>query len=83
MSANGKTAEQIDLAQHMENRRKIPHEKLLPHAGQHVAFSADGARIVASGADYESLAARLRTLGIDGSEVVWSYVPGPDEDTWL
>jgi Family of unknown function (DUF5678) len=83
MSKNGKALEQIDLARHMENRRQISQEKLLPYAGQHVAFSADGTHVVAAGADYEALAARLRDLGIDGGEVVWSYVPGPDEDTWL
>ncbi len=83
MSADSRPQQRIDLVRHMENRRLIPVEDFRIYAGQHVAYSADGTRIIAVGIDYESLASSLRDMGIDGGDVVWSYIPGLNEDTWL
>jgi hypothetical protein len=80
---NNRPKQGIDLALFQENWRKIPSEQLLPYAGQYVAFSADGTRVVAWGPDYDAVEAQLNSLGLDGSEVVWDRIPGLDEDTWL
>ena len=73
----------IDVVRFDLNRRQIPWEQLAPYAGQHVAFSADGTRVVASASEREALEKRLDELGIDSSEVVWSYIPALDEESWL
>src|SRR5438105_3206161 len=82
-AGNNQPAFKIDFARFDENRRKIPHAQLLPYAGQQVAFSADGTRVVAHGADHQALEGQLQALGLDSSEVVWSYIPALDEETWL
>jgi len=46
--------------------------------GEHVAFSADGTRIVAHGTDMDVMFAELQQRGIDISEVVWSFIPKED-----
>jgi hypothetical protein len=69
-----------DGAAFIDNRNRIPAEEQLRHAGRRVAYSLDGTRIVASGRDDEELAAALRVAGIDPSRVVWSYIPGDNED---
>jgi hypothetical protein len=76
-------APKIDTVLYERNRSRIPPETLEPYAGEHVAFSADGTRVIAHGPDYESVEAELRSLGLDTSEVVWERVPGPGEETWL
>ena len=60
-----------------ENRSKVPPEQLLPYAGQHVAWSANGTTIVASGSDIPSLERNLVALGIDPTEVVFGYIDPP------
>ena len=58
-------------------------EELAPYAGQHVAFNDEGTRVVAHGEDDEAVYSMLAKLGIEPSAVVFSYIPGPGEDTWL
>ena len=83
MDKNGKAIEEIDVVRYMANRAKIPPEVLEPYAGQWVAFSGDGTRVVASGPDREAAEANLEALGIDRCTVGWARLPGPDEETWL
>jgi hypothetical protein len=66
-----------------ENRTKIPPEDLVPYAGQWVAWTPDGTRIVAHGEDMLTVAAQMRAAGLDPSDVVWEAIPGPDEDCFL
>ncbi len=80
MNANGERLEPPDLRYYEENRSKFPLDELTKYAGKHVAFSPDGTRIVASGATEEELEAALQTAGIHFSQVVFSYVDGPDVD---
>jgi hypothetical protein len=61
-----------------ENRRNFPPEQLLPYAGQHIAWSWDGSRILASDPDAEVLEQKLVEAGHDPQRVVFSYVPPPD-----
>jgi len=78
MTSNGERLEPPDLSHYEENRSKFPLEELAKYAGKHIAFSPDGTRIVASGATEEDLEAALQAAGIPVSQVVWSYVDGPD-----
>lgn len=55
-------------------------DELAKYWGKHVAFSPDGTRIVASGATEEELEAALQAAGIHFSQVVFSYIDGPDVD---
>jgi hypothetical protein len=80
MTANSERLEPPDLSHYEENRRKFPLEELARYAGKHIAFSPDGTRIVASGATEEELEVALQAAGIHFSQVVWSYVDGPDVD---
>lgn len=80
MRAESEKLEPPDLSHYEENRCKFPLEELAKYAGKHVAFSPDGTRIVASGATEEELEGALRAAGIHFSQVVWSYVDGPDMD---
>jgi hypothetical protein len=74
----------IDFGLHMRNRDKhFSPQDLLKYAGQEVAFSADGTRIVIHGEhgeDWETLWNRLIDQGINPCGVVWSYIPRLDEE---
>lgn len=83
MPDNDRTNHTIDLNEFIQNREKVPFEALLPFAGQHVAFSADGTRVMAHGPDHAAVFLQLEKLGISSSNVVFDYIPGPEEDTWL
>jgi hypothetical protein len=73
----------IDSKRYNENRNRFSLEQLEPYAGQYVAFNAEGTRILAHGEDHPAVEAMLRASGIDPETVVFSRIPGVDEDTWL
>jgi hypothetical protein len=56
------------------NRPKFPEEELLKYAGQHVAFSWDGTRILAADPDEKTLFDKVLAAGLDLSRVVFEYV---------
>ena len=66
-----------------ENQNRFPREELLQYAGQHIAWSWDGARVVASDPDRAALDEKLRAAGIDPGRVVHDYVDDPDADSQL
>jgi hypothetical protein len=68
----------IDLDQYIDNHVKILPKISLQYAGQHVAWSLDGLRIVAGAADEDQLLQQLREAGIGLDQVVLSYIPDPD-----
>jgi hypothetical protein len=73
-----------DTRFYAENRKKFfPAEALAQYAGQEVAFSADGTRIVAHGEDFLTLWNQLEAAGVNPSTLVWSSIPPLDEDTQL
>jgi glucose/arabinose dehydrogenase len=78
MNANGERWEPPDLRNYEENRRKFPLDELAKHWGKHVAFSADGTRIVASGDSFDAVLDQLQAAGIHFSQVVHSYIDSPD-----
>jgi hypothetical protein len=61
-----------------KNRSAFPAEELWKYAGQHVAWSWDGTRILAAAADDDQLDQKLVELGIDPQRVVFSFVHDPN-----
>jgi hypothetical protein len=80
MSSNGHWPGSPDLSKYHQNRRKFPLEELAKYAGQHVAFSPDGTRILASGADLDELDNKLTAAGIPISQVVHAFIDPLDGD---
>jgi Family of unknown function (DUF5678) len=78
MQTNSQPPEPPDLRYFDENRSRFPPEQLLPYAGQHVAWSPDGSRILASGEDMDEVEKKLRAAGIHPSQVVFEYIGPPD-----
>jgi hypothetical protein len=83
MNTNHTSKTPPDTRSYSMNRKKFPAEELARYAGQWLAWSPDGTRILAHGQDQETVEAQLRATGIDPSEVVWSSMPRLDEDTIL
>ncbi len=65
------------------NRARFPRADLAAHQGEWIAFSADGTRIIAGAATLEALETKLEGLGVDGQDVVFESVGGPDDDIYL
>jgi len=57
-----------------ENQEKIAWEVLEPYRGQHIAWSWDGSKILASAPDRETLQTKLLALGYDPQRVVHDFV---------
>jgi hypothetical protein len=68
-----------DVAFFSENRSKFPPEELARFSGQYVAWSPDGTRILASGADADAVENKLIAAGINLSAVVLGFVDPLDE----
>ncbi len=62
-----------------ENRQKFPPDELAKYAGQHIAWSWDGTRIVDSDPNPEELCRKLEAAGIPTNRVVFGYVDPPDQ----
>jgi hypothetical protein len=74
MNANGQTNGWIDSSRLNVNRNKVPLAELQKYAGQWVAWSGDGTRIVASYATLAGLCDVLDQQGIDTMSVVLSEI---------
>jgi hypothetical protein len=73
-----RNGEQFDLALFEANRSRFPAKQLLSLAGKHVAWSADGTRIVASADDRAGLYAQLESAGVPVDQVVFDFIDPPD-----
>jgi len=65
------------------SRSQFPRDELAKYCGQWVAFSSDGRRVVAGNENLERLGERLAANGEDLQQVVFEYVPGPEDDSTL
>ena len=64
----------------IKNRQAFPPEELAKYAGQWVAWSRDGTRIVAGSSESDAaLIAALERAGEDPLEFVFGYIPSGDE----
>ena len=64
------------------NRESFSQEELLKYVGQHVAWSWDGARIVAADPDLAALDKKLIAAEVDLGTVVHDFVDDPNVG-WL
>ena len=74
MSTNNKADGWIDANLFNINRNKVPLTELQKYAGQWVAWSADGTRIVASHPDMLALCDIIDRSGLKPFEVVLSQI---------
>ena len=63
----------------LKNRQRFPAEELARYAGQYVAWSPDGTKILASDEDELQLVQAMRAAGHDSAETLIAYVPAQDE----
>ncbi len=68
----------MSLDQFVKNRNAFPPGELDRYAGQHVAWSPDGTRILASEADPLKLLAAVKALGYDPAEAPIEDIPRED-----
>jgi hypothetical protein len=73
-----------DFRMYSENRRTFPPpEEYLKLAGEWVAFSPDGTRILAHGKEFEEVKAALAAAGLNPFDTVWDHLPPADVDCLL
>jgi len=80
MNDNDRKLEPPDSSLYEANRAAFPQEELAKYPGQFVAISPDGTRILAHGGTWAELWKRLEATGIHPSQVVDSYIDGPDDE---
>ncbi len=79
MSNNGRNFEvPIVPPEFFENQRNFPPEQLMRYAGQYIAWSLDGAHILASGQTMEEVEEKLLAAGIKPSHVLGDFIPDTD-----
>jgi hypothetical protein len=69
----------MDTSALLKNRHRFPHNDLDKYAGQYVAWSPDGTRIIASNADPLRLIAAVDAAGYDHEQTLVEAIPLPDE----
>jgi hypothetical protein len=74
----------IDMKVFIKNRSEVPPESLVKYGGQWVAWSPDGTHIVAASSQSDAAVYRLlEEAGLDFSEHVIGYVPGPEDEGFI
>jgi hypothetical protein len=72
----------IEINEFRRNQRRFPREELEQYNGQYVAWSADGARILAAHHNPAQLDAMLVAAGHDPGEILVNLVAVPEEVAW-
>jgi hypothetical protein len=84
MNQSGREVFVPDFSMYSENRRKFPPpDELLKLAGEWVAFSADGTRILAHGREFEEVKAAMEAAGLNPFDAVWDQLPPLEVDSLL
>lgn len=83
MSENGQQVFVPDFRDYAENRAKFPPEELMKYAGEHIAFSPDGTRLLAHGHSFEEVWAAMKAAGLNPHDAVWDQLDPPDVDSFL
>jgi hypothetical protein len=68
----------MDMREYLRNRLKFSLDELARHAGEWVAWSPDGVRIVASSADLASLDDLIRAAGENPEQCPIAGIPDTD-----
>lgn len=66
------------MREYLRNRQNFPLDQLAPHAGEWVAWSPDGARIVASSKNLADLDNLIRAAGEDPEQCPIEGIPDSD-----
>jgi hypothetical protein len=61
-----------------DNRANVPPERLVEYAGRYVAWSLDGARLLAAAESEEELRRTLEEQAINPSFVVYEFLEPPE-----
>lgn len=69
---------EIDMQAYLKNRIKFPLDQLARHAGEWVAWSPDGIRIVASSRDPAALDGLIRAAGENPEQCIVEGIPDSD-----
>jgi hypothetical protein len=78
MDIKGENLRPVDTAVFDQNRSRFPPEDLLPYAGHHIAWNADGTRVLASGRDMDEVDNKVIAAGIAPDQVVFDFIDPPD-----
>ncbi len=73
----------MDVRVFQKNRATFSREQLTQYQGCWVAFSADGRRIVASGATLDQVESQLAAQRDDPEQVFLEWIGGPEDDILL
>ncbi len=73
----------VDWQVHVNNRSKFLPEDLLPYAGQWLAWSADGSRVVAHHTDLGEVVRQVEQAGLQRDDVVFHHMPVEGEGETL
>jgi hypothetical protein len=63
----------------VENRRRFPLEEVNKCAGQWVAWSVDGSKIVAHHEDLMEVSRMVKAAGLDHEDVIFDHIPQEGE----
>ena len=69
----------MDTSVFLRNRHQFPNDELDKYAGQYVAWSPDGTKIIAGNADPIRLIAEIDAAGYDHEQTLIESIPLPDE----
>lgn len=72
----------IDINEFRRNQSRIPRSELEKYNGKYVAWSVDGASILAADPDPIRLDGIVREAGYDPAEILVSRVACPEEISW-
>jgi hypothetical protein len=68
----------VNLEQFVKNRNAFPTDELSRYTGQHVAWSPDGARILASDRDPMKVISAVKALGFDPADTPIEDIPSDE-----
>jgi hypothetical protein len=69
----------MNMQEFLKNRNQFPPDELEKYAGEYIAWSPDGKKIIAGDKDPLKVVALVRSSGFDPAECVLSSVPLADE----
>ena len=69
----------MDVQLFQRNRRQFAPEELAKYSGKYVAWSPDGASILAADEDELRLAGAIQAAGYNSAEILIAFVPAEDE----